>query len=136
MVLKGKIYLKKLILILFILTLLFIPASAKQDVIAQNDTIVKSLQLIKQEAPQEYKFIIIYLDWVQYSEFEVPGVFAYVCPGEQFPTCYIVNRNLKGIDLASVIAHEAWHMYEYKNHIDTGEIGAWIYAARIAKLLQ
>lgn len=94
------------------------------------------LQLV---APTEYLFITNNLPGgvqvASATDAPVATARAFVYPHSKKPVCYIVDTSMYGAELASVIAHEAWHVYEAKGGIDTGERGANMFREYVYELL-
>lgn len=108
-----------------------------------RDKVLTSIYELKLKSPSDYAFIRKYLTGgiVYSTKTNVPnavsGSFAYIYPTVKNPTCYIVGDTKYGGRLANFIAHEAFHVWQYKNggmnRID--EVEAWEYGIKVEKLL-
>lgn len=80
------------------------------------------------KAPDKYDFVVDHLPGgIQAAEYDInlpPGILAYTYPYRDKPVCYIADQRLSGATLASVIAHEAWHVYQARNGLEVSESGA------------
>ena len=98
-----------------------------------------ALFMLQMIAPTEYLFIMNNLPGgVQVAPVEdapITTARAFVYPHSKKPICYIVDTSMYGAELASVIAHEAWHVYEAKGGINTGELGANMFRQYVYDLL-
>ena len=100
-------------------------------------TVMRELQII---LPNEYKFITDLLSGgikvsLRKEDYD-DNVFGYVYPYWENPVCYVVNTSLYGNALMGIIAHEAYHVYEFRIGSSTGEFGAEMYAAYVLNLLR
>lgn len=87
-------------------------------------------------APEEYAFVTKYLTGgIKAAEEVVPDALAYTYPEAANPVCYIGNAKLNGATLASVIAHEAWHVHQAKSGMTIGEQGACDYEGKVLDTL-
>jgi hypothetical protein len=82
-------------------------------------------------SPNDYAFVASHLRGVEVAQKTIPNASAYVYPLETNPVAYIIDTKLYGAELASVVAHEAWHVHEHKHGTDTGEVGAMRYYADV-----
>ena len=79
-------------------------------------------------APNDYAFVVSHLPGgVEVAQNIIPGASAYVQAWEDPPVAHIIDTSMYGAELAAVIAHEAWHIHEYRHTTDTGEVGAMQY---------
>lgn len=108
-----------------------------------KDKVLTVMYELKLKSPDDYAFIRKYLTGgIAYStKTNVPnavsGSFAYIYPTVKKPICYIVGDKKSGGRLANFIAHEAFHVWQYKNGgLDRiNEEEAWEYGLRIEHLL-
>lgn len=83
--------------------------------------VLSTMLEIKLKLPEDYAFIRKYLSGgIQYvSRSEVPtvvdGAAGFIYPSKRYPVCYVVGDTQYRYALASVIAHEAHHAWEYRN---------------------
>jgi hypothetical protein len=94
---------------------------AKRSLLVRGDEAFRrnaltALYRIKLALPEDYRLIRDCLtggiEQGEWREWMPVGALAYVHPGQQRPTAYIV-ANLRWADLAELIAHEAHHVWEY-----------------------
>ena len=94
---------------------------------------------IKLKLPEEYAFIREHLpggiQYVTHSPEQFPRAVAYIRPADKRPVCNIVGDEQTRHDLARSIAHEAHHVWEYRNDgID--EPAAYAYGNKIKNSLE
>ena len=103
--------------------------------------VLSTMLEIKLKLPEDYAFIRKYLTGgIKYvTRLEVPAsaetALGYIYPSAKFPICYVVGDTQYRYLLASTIAHEAHHAWEYRNGgID--EDAAYAYGYKVKELLQ
>ncbi len=103
--------------------------------------VLSTMLEIKLKSPEDYAFIRKYLSGgIKYvNRAEVPagveGAAGFIYPSEKSPVCYVVGDAQYRYALASVIAHEAHHAWEYRNGgID--EDAAYAYGDKVKAELQ
>jgi hypothetical protein len=78
--------------------------------------VLTTMYRLRMALPEDYRLIRDCLtggiEQDEWREWMPVGALAYVHPGQQRPTAYIV-ANLRWADLAELIAHEAHHVWEY-----------------------
>lgn len=96
-------------------------------------TAMLELQVI---APEEYVFINKYLTGgIKIANEDIEDAISYVYPYSAKPVCYIVNKKLSHVTMASTIAHEAWHVYEARSDVAIRESSAIAYEKKVMDLL-
>lgn len=75
---------------------------------------IKILSLIKEKTMEDYKFIAKYIKYI--CQFNKSGVYTYTWPA----LCTIKKESAMSSDMwyAGTLAHEAYHVYLYKNFKD------------------
>lgn len=82
--------------------------------------------------PEEYDFVNTYLTGgIQHTSIALDDALAYVYPYSSRPVCYIVDNTLSGTTLASIIAHEAWHVYDARRGVDVTEAAAHMHSKEV-----
>lgn len=102
-----------------------------------KDNAITSMYQLKLKSPDDYAFVRKYLtggiEYVQRNN--IPknafGAYAYIYPNRRKPVCYIVKGYSSDATLASYIAHEAYHVYEYKTNGKSTEKAAKKYQQTI-----
>lgn len=83
--------------------------------------VITSMYELKTKMPKDYEFIRKYLTGgIKFVTEEnaaagTKGAVAYVYPSRENPICYIIGSKKSGRTLASCIAHEAYHVHQYRS---------------------
>lgn len=99
--------------------------SGKSEKFKSN--VITSMYQMKVKMPDEYKFVRKYLTGgiscvEKGSDKNVPNsALGYTYPSVYKPCCYVVGDKLTGANLASLIAHESYHVYQYKSGKNVSE---------------
>ena len=103
-----------------------------------KDSVITSMYQLKLKAPNEYDMLRDCLSGgIQYVNKNNASVdyVGYVYPNIKNPVCYIVKDRYIGANLASLIAHEGYHVWQYRNGLDVDEDDAKEYERMIENLL-
>lgn len=127
----------------------FAGESVNSRLISEGDSkvfagnVITAMYELRLKMPDEYDFARKYLPGgIKYIpkdkvDEDARDAVAYMIFGERRNKCYIVGDGHEGCDLASYIAHEAYHVWQYKNWGIDGatEEGAEEYESYIYKYL-
>lgn len=108
---------------------------------AVKEKTLATMYEIKMKIPEEYKFIRKYLSggitYVTPEQSAASNKMAmgYVYSARKTPICYIVGDSHYNGLLAQIIAHEAYHVYEYRTYGYTNEIEPTKHGRKIKNLL-
>lgn len=106
-----------------------------------KSNVITSMYQMKLKMPDEYEFVRKHLPGgirciEKGSDKNIPNhALAGVYVQKSKPYCCIVGDKLTGINLASVIAHESYHVYQYKNGMEVDEDGADEYEKMIKQTM-
>lgn len=106
-----------------------------------KSNVITSMYQMKVKMPDEYKFVRKCITGgiscvEKGSDKNVPNsALGYTYPSVYKPCCYVVGDKLTGTNLASLIAHESYHVYQYKSGKSVGEDGANKYENMIKQTL-
>ena len=106
--------------------------------------VITAMYNLKLKMPEEYEFVRKHITGgVKYVptdkvDADAVGATAYMIAGENRPKCYIVGDSHYGHTLASYIAHEAYHVWQYQNYGHSGviETDANAYERYVSKTLK
>ena len=103
-----------------------------------KSNVITSMYQMKLKLPNEYDMLRNCISGgIQYvDKSSVPvNYVGYVYEYSENPICYIVGDKYVGANLASLIAHEGYHVWQYRNGLDVDENDAKEYERMIEGLL-